>query len=135
MGCNTASRGMRDFNKFCDSLELIDLPMTGGKYTWSSTTGNNYAKSLIDRFIINAAWDSQFPTISVSALDKPFSDHKPVCLTSNFEDWGHPPFRCEAMWFLNPSFLPLLEEWWHSFSFSGSPGFILAKKLQALKPK
>ncbi|XP_026410101.1 uncharacterized protein LOC113305236 [Papaver somniferum] len=134
MGCNIVSRGMKDFNKFCGFLELIDLPMTGGKYTWS-TTSNNSAKSLIDRFIINAAWGSQFPTISVSALAKPFSDHKPVCLTCNFEDWGPPSFRCEAMWFLDPSFLPLLEEWWNSFSLNGSPGFVLAKKLQALKAK
>lgn len=108
--------------------------MSGGKFTWSSTT-NNRPKSLIDRFLVNDAWDSEFHSISVSALAKLFYDHKPVCLTCDLEDWGPPPFRCESMWFSDPSFLPLLEEWWNSFSFHGPPGFVLAKKLQALKIK
>ncbi|XP_026415928.1 uncharacterized protein LOC113311305 [Papaver somniferum] len=48
------------------------------------------------RFLVNDAWDNQFHSITVSALAKPFSDHKPVCLVCDLEDWGPPPFRkCE----------------------------------------
>lgn len=106
--------------------------MAGGNFTWSSTA-NTTSKSLFDRFLVNGAWDNQFHSITVSALAKPFSDHKPVCLVCDLEDWGPPPFRSEAMWFLDISFIPLLNSWWQYFSFSGPPGFVLTKKFQALK--
>lgn len=130
--CTRISRGMKDFNKFCDELELIHLPTSGGKFTWT-TTANNQPKSLIDRFLVNSAWEDNYPSIAVSALAKPFSDHKPIFLSCDLEDWGPPPFRCEAMWFLDPTLMPLMKEWWNSFYFFGSPGFVLSKKLMALK--
>lgn len=39
------------------------------------------------------------------------------------------------MWLLEPSFMDLMQQWWDSLanSFSGPAGFVLAKKLQALK--
>lgn len=37
------------------------------------------------------------------------------------------------MWWLEKDFLSLLKRWWLSFSFSGSPGYVMSKKLQALK--
>ncbi|XP_026452200.1 uncharacterized protein LOC113352613 [Papaver somniferum] len=130
-GCNRIDSGMKDFGKFCDRHELIDLPMNGAKYTWrSSFSSPNPRLSKIDRFLV---WEDHFPTINVSALARPISDHKPIKLSWSYEDWGAPPFRCVAMWFLEASFLSLLKQWWTSFSCSGSASFIMAKKLQLLK--
>ncbi|XP_026438068.1 uncharacterized protein LOC113336633 [Papaver somniferum] len=43
--------------------------------------------------------------------------------------------RFEKIWLQDDSLRGLMETWWHSFSFTGTPGFILAKKMQALKEK
>lgn len=48
---------MRDFSRFIDDMELIDLPLHGGQYTWFR--GNNeHSASRIDRFLISTQWDN-----------------------------------------------------------------------------
>lgn len=133
-GCTNISSGMKEFGDFYDSNALIDIPIYGAKYTWIKK-GSLSSRSKIDRFIVTAEWDAHFPGILVKALGRPFSDHKPIFLSCDLEYWGAPPWRCESMWLLEPGFIELLEQWWASLAivFSGSSGFILAKKLQALR--
>ncbi|XP_026398200.1 uncharacterized protein LOC113293976 [Papaver somniferum] len=134
--CSNISRGMKDFCDFYDANELIDIPIHGAKYTWIKK-GSLTSMSKIDRFMTTADWDDHFTGILVKALGRPFLDHKPIILTCDLEDCGAPPWRCESMWLLEPGFLDLLETWWVSLAnnFTGSSGFILTKKLQALKGK
>ncbi|XP_026420639.1 uncharacterized protein LOC113316707 [Papaver somniferum] len=68
-------------------------------------------------------------------MARPMSDHKPILLSCNIEDWGPPPWRFEGMWLFENSLLDLMAEWWNSFVVSGPPGFQLAKKFQLLKAK
>jgi hypothetical protein len=37
------------------------------------------------------------------------------------------------MWLKEEGFVDKVRDWWGSFSFKGTPSFVLAKKLQALK--
>jgi hypothetical protein len=46
---------------------------------------------------------------------------------------GKSPFKFENMWLKEEGFVDKVRSWWSSFSFLGSPSFILAKKLRALK--
>ena len=46
---------------------------------------------------------------------------------------GRQPFRFENMWMKAADFLDRVEGWWGSYQFDGTPSFILAKKLRALK--
>ncbi|XP_026440659.1 uncharacterized protein LOC113339633 [Papaver somniferum] len=133
-GCVRRDRGMRDFNRFIDQQELMDLPIAGAKYSWSSSANSpNPRLSKIDRFLISPEWEDHFPSINVSALARPLSDHKPIMLSCSYEDWGAPLFRCEATWFLEPTLFPLMKTWWTSFNCTGSASFVMAKKLQFLK--
>ncbi|XP_026407051.1 uncharacterized protein LOC113302355 [Papaver somniferum] len=133
-GCTRITSGMKDFGTFYEENELIDLPIAGAKYTWIKK-GSNTPRSKIDRFVVNAEWDDHFYYIIVKALGRPFSDHKPIWISCDLEDWGPPPWRFESMWILEPGFMDLMQQWWDSLanSFSGPAGFVLAKKLQALK--
>ncbi|XP_026384963.1 uncharacterized protein LOC113280568 [Papaver somniferum] len=89
-GCTRRDRGMKDFGKFCDHHELIDIPIAGAKYTWtSSSTSSNPHLSKLDRFLVLSDWEDHFLTINVTALARPFSDHKPIILSCSYEDWGH----------------------------------------------
>lgn len=133
-GCTRTSRGMQDFGSFIDKHNLMDIPIQGAKYTWISSS-SIYSRSKIDRFLVSDSCDDHFPSISVNAMARPMSDHNPIILSCNIEDWGPPPWRFEGMWCLDNSILDLMAEWWNSFEVIGPPGFQLAKKFQLLKAK
>lgn len=61
------------------------------------------------------------------------SDHAPINLSCDMQDWGPAPYRFQAMCLHNTDLLELMQQWWATYSFHGSAGFILSKKLQALK--
>ena len=46
---------------------------------------------------------------------------------------GKSLFRFENMWLKTEGFVDKVQSWWNRHSFVGSPGFVLAKKLKALK--
>ena len=46
---------------------------------------------------------------------------------------GKSPFRFENMWLKTKGFVDRVQSWWNRHSFVGTPSFVLAKKLKALK--
>lgn len=126
VGCRKVSRGMKQFIKFLDTNELVDLRMFGAQFTWK-----NHNK--LDRFLISTDFDAHYPSISAHVLGRPMSDHSPINLSCEQQNWGPSPFRFQAMCLHNTNLLELMKDWWESYSFSGSASFILAKKFQTLK--
>ena len=53
------SSAMRRFSEVVQDLELRDLPLQGGLFTWSGGF-NNWLKSKIDRFLISEDWEVHF---------------------------------------------------------------------------
>ena len=50
---------MRRFADVIENLQLKNLPLFGGPFTWSGGM-NNQSFSRLDRFLINEEWDCQF---------------------------------------------------------------------------
>ena len=48
---------------------------------------------------------------------------------------GKSPFRFENLWLKIDGFVDRVQFWWNQHSFVGTPSFVLAKKLKALKAK
>ena len=46
---------------------------------------------------------------------------------------GHCAFKFENMWLKVEGFVEKVKHWWEGYSFLGSPSFVLAQKLKALK--
>ena len=46
---------------------------------------------------------------------------------------GKSPFRFENMWLKTDGFVDRVDSWWNLHSFSGTPSYVFAKKLKALK--
>jgi hypothetical protein len=61
------------------------------------------------------------------------SDHFPILLDCGGIKGGARPFKFENMWLKADGFVDKVRLWWSSYSFQGSPSFVLAQKLKALK--
>ncbi|RVW67644.1 hypothetical protein CK203_063068 [Vitis vinifera] len=88
---------MRRFAEVIEELELKDLPMVGGPFTWTGGT-DNQSFSRLDRFLVNEEWDSHFGDARQFLLPRPVSDHFPILMDGGGLRRGPTPFRFENMW-------------------------------------
>ena len=132
LGADHFTPAMNDFSEFIFSLGLMDIPMEGGRYTWSNNR-ENAAMSRIDRFLYTGDWEDRYPTVVQRRLSRLLSDHFPIMLESGKFLRGNRPFRFENMWLQAEGFGEMVRNCWESYQFEGTPSYILAKKLKALK--
>jgi hypothetical protein len=126
----TANRSaVADFAEFVAEHGLMDLPMAGGGSTWS----NSVSWSRLDRFLVSPEWEFSYPGLSQKKLLRVCSDHAPILLASGCPQVGKRAFKFENMWLKEEGFVEKIRNWWASFQFYGTPSFVLAKKLRALK--
>lgn len=128
--CVSITSDMREFSQFIGENELIDLPMSGSRFTWSRQ-GSNAIK--MDRFLIFDDFDLHYATLAASVLGKPLSDRFPIRFSYEMEGWRAPSWRFEDMWLQGTNILELMRQWLTSSNFNGSVGYVLAKKLLAFK--
>jgi exonuclease III len=96
MGSVGFSPSMYDFSDFISDNGLIDIPLSGGNYTWSNNR-EMVSMSRIDRFLYIADWEEGFITISQKRLVRLTSDHFPIMLECGSIPRGRRPFRFENM--------------------------------------
>lgn len=123
---NRATRRTRGMDLFCDFVdrnELIDVQMSGVRFTWSNFQ-ERPALSKLDRFLISTNWDDYFSTVSVYVLPRPGSNHSPILLKGGEEirKQGLFPFRFQNIWLMQPGFEELVRGQWKEMEFWGAPG-------------
>uniref|UniRef100_A0A2N9G874 Reverse transcriptase domain-containing protein n=1 Tax=Fagus sylvatica TaxID=28930 RepID=A0A2N9G874_FAGSY len=123
---------MNEFSEFIFSLGLMDIPLEGSKFTWSNNR-ESPAMFRIDRFLYSRGLGG-----SVShCCSKETSQTLIRSLSHPVGEWqflrGKRPFRFENMWLQAEGFGEMVRGWWESYQVDGTPSFILAKKLKALK--
>ena len=123
---------MRNFSNFISEMELVDLPLLEGQFTWSNNQ-DPPSKSRIDRFLISADWEDHFLHLTQKASTRMMSDHCPIILDSGSFTRGKSYFKFENMWLQHEEFSEKVKGWWGSYEYHGSPSFVLASKLKALK--
>jgi hypothetical protein len=123
---------MSDFSVFLHEQGLLDLPLAGGLFTWSlAQVPPKWSR--IDRFLISPDWEARFPGVVQKRLPRICSDHFPLLLDNVNGPRGKRPFKFENMWLKKEGFGALVKQWWDSYQFQGSPSFIFARKIKALK--
>jgi hypothetical protein len=123
---------MRDFSDFIFDQGLMDLPLARGSYSWSLRL-DPLVWSRIDRFLVSSDWEAWFPVVSQKRLPCLYSDHFLILLDCVDVSRGKRPFKFENIWLKANGFVERAKQWWDSYSFQGTPSYILACKLKALK--
>ena len=126
------SNSMRRFSYIMNDLDLRDLPLQGGPYTWRGGL-NGCSMSHLDRFLVTVDWESHCNKVTQRCLPMPVSENFPILLDSDGVRTGPAPFRFELMWLKYEGFKGILKGWWQNLHFYRSFGLILSAKLKALK--
>ena len=125
---------MRDFSTFIDSGNLIDPPLEGARFTWSSHEADPVL-SRIDQFLYSVKWEDHFQGVHQVILPKITSDHFSILLRVGEVYSGRRLLKFENMWLEVDGFCDLVNSFWNDVNVTGPSSFILAKKLSALKAK
>ena len=120
---------MEKFSEFIEDLNLDDLPLEGGSYTWSSGT-EQPTISRIDKALVTPDWEDHLPDVIQRILSRPISDHSPILLEAGGMARGKSLFKFENMWLKTEGFVDRVQSWWNWHSFVGTPSFVLAKKIE-----
>ncbi|XP_042972866.1 uncharacterized protein LOC122304675 [Carya illinoinensis] len=123
------STAMEEFFEFIFELDLMDLPLVGGEYTWS----NGRVWSKFDRFLVSPSWEAHYLEICQKSLPRVCSDHFPILLDCGGIHSGRRYFKFENMWLTTDGFVEMVRNWWSAYQFTGTPCIILTSKLKALK--
>jgi hypothetical protein len=91
------------------------------------------AMSRIDRFLLSEEWCLQWPNCFQVALLRGLSDHCPLQLSVDEENWGPRPSRMLKCWQDMPGYKQFVQDKWNSFHVEGWGGFVIKEKLKFLK--
>ncbi|KEH24306.1 hypothetical protein MTR_7g107070 [Medicago truncatula] len=75
---------------------LIDLPLCGLRFTWFK--GDGVSMNRIDRFLLSEEWCLRWPNSLQIGLLCGVSDHCPLQLSVDEENWGPHPTRVLKCW-------------------------------------
>lgn len=97
---------MEKLFEFIEDLNLIDLLLEGGSYSWSSLEGGSYSWSSgtdqllmprIDRALVTPDWEEHYLDVIQRISPRPILDHSPILLKAGGMARGKSPFRFENM--------------------------------------
>ena len=94
--CECSRRGrvpstMWRFSEVIDDLDLRDLPLQRGPFTWSGGL-NSQSMSRLDRFLVTKDWECHFSGVVQYTLRRPVFDHFPILLDREGVRRGLTPF-------------------------------------------
>jgi len=119
------------FNLFIEDNMLIDLSFCGRRYTWFK--GDGLSMSRLDRFLLSEDWCLKWPNCLQIALLRGVSDHCPLQLSVDEENWGPRPLRMLKCWQEMLGYKQFVTDKWNSFSVEGWGGYVLKEKLKLIK--
>ncbi|XP_058726233.1 uncharacterized protein LOC131597559 [Vicia villosa] len=112
---------------------LMDITCKGKRYYWYSEDGRSMSWN--DRIIMLDIIMNRWNVVGQLIGERDISDHFPICLVLDEENWGPKPFKFNNKWFSNKNFIPFVEKEWREIIVEGRGDFILKEKLWILKER
>lgn len=121
------------FQQLINDLNLVDLPVLGKEFTWFKLDGS--AMSRLDMFRLYESWISLWSLSALWVSERDISDHCPIMLKGEVNNWGPKPFRFNNCWLQHCDFKPFVEKSLSELHVSGWKIFGFKEKLKLLKLK
>ncbi|GMJ04401.1 hypothetical protein HRI_004109300 [Hibiscus trionum] len=86
-GVSMKTKDMECFSDFINDQGLIDMPCSGGKYTWSSLR-QVPSFSRLHHFLISTECAGLWTNLTQRVLPKGLSDHNPIVLSVDNVNWA-----------------------------------------------
>jgi len=131
VGPVVSQAGSALFNQFIVDNSLIDLPLRGRRYTWFR--GDGRSMSHIDRVLLSESWCLSWPSCFQLASARGLSDHCPLVLSVDEENWGLRPSQMLMCWENFAGYNNFVRDKWNSFQVEGWGGFVLKEKFKLIK--
>ncbi|MCH79554.1 cysteine-rich receptor-like protein kinase [Trifolium medium] len=128
---NVRNPDMIPFNQFIEDNCLVDIPLCGRQFTWYK--GDGRSMSRLDRFLLSEDWCLTWPNSVQTAHLRGISDHCPLMLSVDEEDWGPRPLRMLKCWQDIPGYKQFVISKWNALQVEGWGGFVLKEKLKLIK--
>ncbi|KAJ9550052.1 hypothetical protein OSB04_022595 [Centaurea solstitialis] len=120
-------RGATSFNSFIESLDLFEPHMGEGD-------GEKHSK--LDRFLVSRGFLDEWSNPGTSAIQRLYSDHNPIVLSTESPDFGPIPFKFYNSWLQDGSLAEVVSKSWVGYGGRDnnlSPILVLCKKLKRTK--
>lgn len=120
---------MQLFNNVISDLDLIDIPFSGRKFTWSNMQLDPLLIKL-DWVLVSSSWGLSYPATGIQPLSKPISDHTPFAINIGSKIPRSNHFRFENFWLAQPDFLQTVELHWNSIPYFANAAKIVSAKFK-----
>lgn len=110
---------MLQFNNLIHDLDLLDFPLIGRSYTWSSTRPTP-TFSKLDCVLLSNQWNAMGATYQLTDASQTASDHAPMILhvKPHLTNGGR-SFRFETHWIDHPDIKEVIANAWNSNQSEG----------------
>jgi endonuclease/exonuclease/phosphatase family metal-dependent hydrolase len=105
------------FSRFIDNTFLVDMLLSGRKFTWYK--GDDITMSRLDRFLLSDEWRLSWPNCTQAAQLRGISDHCPLILLANEDNWGPRPLRMLKCWREVPGYQNFVRDKWQTLHIDG----------------
>lgn len=99
------------FNEAISSLGLVEIPLKGGKYTWSNKQENLLLQRL-DWFFTNSNLVTTYPSTTAQTLSRDTSDHVLCVIAIQTSMPRAKVFRFENFWMEHDDFMSVVQHAW-----------------------
>ncbi|XP_047306312.1 uncharacterized protein LOC124909703 [Impatiens glandulifera] len=133
-GARRYTSRMSEFSNMIEDMELVDLPLEGGQFTFRRGNGSGgLSQSCIDKFLVSESIFRGVANIFQKVLLWSCSDHRPILLERGVVQLRCRPFRFENKWLSRVDFFPRVQEWWRTQASLGSASSKLFMNLKNLR--
>ncbi|XP_058753205.1 uncharacterized protein LOC131626408 [Vicia villosa] len=130
-GAASNSQDVIGFADFIEESRLVDVLCKGKKFTWYCRDGRSMSR--IDRFLVSEKVVNDWGVVGQMVGERDVSDHCPIWLEMDQNNWGPKPFKFNNEWFSCDSFYAFVEKEWKRFRVEGRGDYVLKQKLYLLK--